>query len=192
MENNWTINQTKQLFDEVNESVKHGYGLKRAFEKIATATNRSVNSVRNYYYSQLKTFELVPTLAADLGITFKKPEREKFETFTKSEIDELMRKILVGKGKGESVRSVIASMSDCPKQALRLQNKYRSMVAHHKDVVTAIMNDLSEKGVKYYNPYTKSASDAAKKDNLTKLSEFIAKLDDNEVGNFLNLLNKLT
>ena len=191
MENNWTINQTKELFSLVNEASINGKGLKCAFEKMSSRSGRSINSVRNYYYSQLKMFELVPTLAADLGVTVVKNSREQFELFREEEIDELMRKILIGKANGVSVRGTISSMANSPKEALRLQNKYRSMVAHHKNKVTTIMNDLSAQGIKHFNPYTKQINDGSHKTGLTKLNEYISKLDETEVGNFLNLLGKL-
>ena len=190
MENNWTINQTKELFALVGAAAGKGKGLRSAFEEMASRCGRSVNSVRNYYYSQLKMFELVPTLAADLGVTVIKSSREQFELFKEDEIDDLMRKILIGKANGSSVRSTIASIASSPKEALRLQNKYRSMVAHHKPKVTAIMNDLSSQGINHFNPYTKQISDG-KSDGLNKLNEYISKLDENEVGSFLNLLQKL-
>ncbi len=191
MENNWTINQTKELFSLVGEASTSGKGLKTAFETMSHRCGRSVNSVRNYYYSQLKMFELVPTLATDLGVTVIKSAREQFELFKEEEIDELMRKILIGKANGVSVRGTIASISSSPKEALRLQNKYRSMVSHHKSKVTAIMNDLAAKGIKHFDPYTKQISDGSQKSGLTRLNEYISKLDENEVGNFLNLLGKL-
>lgn len=191
MENNWTINQTKELFALVSNAAASGKGLKSAFDIMSERSGRSINSVRNYYYSQLKMFELVPTLAADLGVTVVKSSREQFKLFKEEEIVELMRKILTGKANGVSVRSTIASLSDSPKEALRLQNKYRSMVAHHKPEVTAIMNDLASSGLKYFNPYTKQISDGKQKTGLDKLNEYIGKLDENEVGDFLNLLQKL-
>ena len=191
MENNWTINQTKELFELVNQAVSDGVGLKSAFQKMSVSCGRSLNSVRNYYYSQLKMFELVPTLALDLGITVVKSAREQFELFKENEIDELMRGVLVGKANGVSVRSTIAKMSSSPKEALRLQNKYRSMIAHHKNKVTAIMNELSSQSIRYYNPYTKQINDGTQKSGLIKLNEYISKLDENEIGNFLTLLGKL-
>lgn len=191
MENNWTINQTKELFALVNSAVEGGKGLKSAFTEMANKCGRSLNSVRNYYYSQLKMFDLVPSLAADLGITVVKSAREQFELFTEDEINSLMRKILIGKANGISVRGTINSISTDSKEALRLQNKYRSMVAHHKNKVTAIMNELSKENIKHYNPYTKQINDGTVKSGLTKLNEYISKLDESEVGSFLALLSKL-
>ena len=130
MENNWTIEQTKTLFALANEAKSRGRGLVWAFSSMSEKTGRSVNSVRNYYYSQLKMFELVPRLAADLGVSVPEAARERFELFDASEIDELLEKVLVGKAQGVSVRKVIAGLAGGDaKKALRLQNKYRSMIA---------------------------------------------------------------
>ena len=192
MENNWTIEQTKSLFAYVKDATTQSRGLRWAFERASGNCNRSVNSVRNYYYSQLKMFELVPNLARDLGIEIVKSKRDGFDLFSQDEIDNLIKTILLGKAEGKSVRAVIASISSSPKEALRLQNKYRSMVAHNKARVTLVMNKLSNEGVIYYNPYLKETVDGSKKnDNLLKLSEYISRLDPGEVGSFLNILGKL-
>jgi len=193
MENNWTIEQTKNLFREVSNAAKENSGLRIAFERAAKNTNRSVNSVRNYYYAQLKMFELVPSLARDLGIDVVKSKRDGFELFSEKEIDDLIKNILIGKGEGKSVRSVIASLANNSKEALRLQNKYRSMIAHNKTRVSNIMNILAKEGKVYYNPYYKQVINGEEKvDNLAKLSEYLAKLEPAEVGNFLNILGKLS
>lgn len=191
MENNWTIAQTKELFDAVKEAAEQKRGLVWAFNKIAKSCGRSANSVRNYYYSQLKMFELVPGLAKDLGITLITSQRDDFELFGEEEIKTLVETILLGKAQGRSVRAVIAEMSNGDaKLALRYQNKYRSMVTHHRDRVTAIMNDMSSRGLVFYNPYLKSVS-AASKGNLELLTEYVSKLDEGEVGKFLSLITKL-
>lgn len=191
MENNWTINQTKELFSLVKKTADEQTGLKKAFTVMAEKSGRSLNSVRNYYYSQLKMFELVPKLAEDLGIELVNSRREEFELFTKEEIDELLRQILVGKAKGVSVRGVISSMAHNDKEALRLQNKYRSMVTHHKSEVTAVMNRLAAQKIPYYNPYIKKVIDGSNGDNIARLNEYVSKLDVDEVAGFLNLLGKL-
>lgn len=193
MQNNWTIQQTKELFDLVKQTSDEGKGLFSAFEKMAENCGRSINSVRNYYYSQLKMFELVPSLADDLGIVTVKTKREEFELFDEEEIVSLIRTVLTGKALGKSVRSIISEMANGDaKLALRLQNKYRSMTAHHKPKVMSIMNALTSEGIVYYNPYTKQRSDAPdSEDKLSRLNEYIAGLDAAEVGSFLNLIKKL-
>ena len=190
MEKNWTISQTKELFDLVYRAAESGKGLNSAFIRMAEKCGRSVNSVRNYYYSQLKMFELVPTLSRDLGIRLVSVRRADFKLFTEAEIRELIEKILTAKARGKSVRAAIAEMA-CgdAKLALRLQNKYRSMLAHHRDRVTAVMEDMAARGVVYYNPYKKSVVDGS--DNIALLTEYISKLDEGEAGSFLKLIKKL-
>ncbi len=192
MENNWTIEQTKNLFAYVKQASDSNKGLKWAFAKSAKQSGRSINSVRNYYYSQLKMFELVPSLAKDLGIEIIKSKREGFELFTQEEIENLIKTILKEKAKGRSVRAIIASIARDSKEALRFQNKYRSMVAHNRQRVIAIMNSMSAEGEIYYNPYLKRVIDGEEQnDNLVKFNEYISKLDASEVGSFLNILGKL-
>ena len=184
MEKNWTISQTKELFDLVYRAAESGKGLNSAFIRMAEKCGRSVNSVRNYYYSQL------PTLSRDLGIRLVSVRRADFELFTEAEIRELIEKILTAKARGKSVRAAIAEMAGGDaKLALRLQNKYRSMLAHHRDRVTAVMEDMAARGVVYYNPYKKSVVDGS--DNIALLTEYISKLDEGEAGSFLKLIKKL-
>lgn len=193
MENNWTIDETKTLFDMAYRAAEANRGLSFAFNKMAAKTGRSVNSVRNYYYSQLKMFTLIPGLSNDLGIKIVSGRRAAFETFSESEIDELIAYILTEKAKGVSVRAAIAARSGSDaKLALRLQNKYRSVLVHHSKRVTAVMNDLARRGVPYFNPYKKAVVDHEKtQDNLTLLTEYISRLDEGEAGSFLQLIRKL-
>lgn len=192
MDNNWTIEQTKTLFALARKAKEKGNGLISAFSAMSERTGRSVNSVRNYYYSQLKMFELVPRLAADLGIEIVDSQRERFELFSANEIDSLLERILVGKAQGVSVRKIIADMSGGDsKKALRLQNKYRSMVLHHRDKVTEIMRKIGASGRNYYNPYLKETVVAGSEtDNYKKLNDYISSLDETEVGEFLQIMKK--
>ena len=73
------------------------------------------------------------------------------------------------------------------KTALRLQNKYRSVLKTHRDVVESVMAELDSRGTAYFDPYRKD-----KDDNFGRLTEYIAALDDKRVGKFLSLIEKLT
>ncbi len=192
MENNWTIEQTKSLFSLAREAKEKDRGLVWAFSTMSEKTGRSINSVRNYYYSQLKMFELVPSLAADLGIELVDSARERFELFDQNEIDELLERVLAGKANGVSVRRVIADMSNGDaKKALRLQNKYRSMILHHREKVTEVMRRIGARGGNYYNPYIKETVVAGSEtDNYKKLNDYISSLDEAEVGEFLSIMKK--
>lgn len=193
MENNWTIAQTKELFALVHKANKMGKGLGCAFDEMSKKCGRSANSVRNFYYSQLKMFQLLPSLASDLKISVPDTKRDNFELFTKDEIKGLVEKVLTGKAQGKSVRAVIAELSGGDaKKALRLQNKYRSMLTHHKRYVEEIMLSLRERGIAYYDPFRRSIGQANEdEDNVRKLGEYVARLDEQEASNFLKLIRKL-
>ena len=193
MENNWTIKQTKELFDLVYKSSEEKKGLMWAFGQMSSSSGKSINSVRNYYYSQLKIFSIVPNLASDLKIKLVGSKRGDFVLFNQDEIDNLIATILINKAKGQSVRATIAHLSNGDeKKALRLQNKYRSMVANQKHKVTNILRKLNENGEIYFNPYTKSVvSENDFLDNHKKLQDYISNLDENEIENFFVMMKKL-
>ena len=193
MDNNWTLAQTKELFSLVEKANASKTGLSSAFESMSKTYGRSVGSVRNFYYSQLKMFQLLPSLAKELKIKLPEQKRNSFELFTDAEIRTLIESILVGKASGKSVRAVIASLSGGDsRRALRLQNKYRSMLTHHRAHIESVMSSLSERGISYYDPYRRTVGQGASDtDNIKKLTEYIARLDEQEAGNFLNLIRKL-
>lgn len=188
MDTNWTIEQTKALFARCDRARKRGDSLSAAFAETAKLTGRSVNSVRNYYYSQAKTFELVPDIAKTLGISAAYVRRDGFVPFSKDEIDKLIENVLVAKAQGKSVRAAINELAGGDgKVALRLQNKYRSVLRSHRDDVERIMSSLDSRGIKYFDPYKKHEAD-----NFSRLTEYLAALDDKKVGKFLSLIDKLT
>ncbi len=192
MENSWTIEQTKRLFTLAKQSINSGKGLATVFSTMASETNRSCNSVRNYYYSQLKMFELVPQIANDLGISVVKGGRGEFELFTQDEINDLIKRVLIGKANGKSVRKVILELADFnPKKALRLQNKYRSMIAHHKQQVMSVMRLLANENAPYYNPYLKRVTVGEPTSSFEKLTDYVSALTEEEAGEFLSVLKKL-
>ena len=192
MQSNWTIDQTKKLFSLVYEANEQQKGLMWAFSRAAVDTGRSVNSVRNYYYAQLKMFELVPKLADDLGIRIVNSNREQFELFNGSEIENLVKSILKAKAEGVSVRATITRLSKGDaKLALRLQNKYRAMIKHHRHKVGVMMQEMTKAGEVYFNPYSKKVVSEDNPDNHKKLADYVSGLDEREVENVLNVLQKL-
>lgn len=193
MDKNWSITETKNLFSYTYTASKDKKGLMWAFSKMSNECGKSVNSVRNYYYSQLKMFELIPQLAVDLGIKIINVQRDRFALFKDTEIVELVQEILINKAKGISVRATINVIAkDDNKKALRLQNKYRSMVSNHKDRVTAIMEEMLDSGVEHYNPYTKSISTRENAtDNHAKLLEYIEGLDKEKIDSVFEIFKKL-
>lgn len=185
---NWTIEQTVELFELAARSKTDGDSLAVAFKTMAEKTGRSVNSVRNYYYGQAKTFELVPEVAAQLGIRTAAVERERFIPFTAEEVRALVEYVLRAGGMGKSVRRALHELSGGDaKAALRYQNKYRSVLKSHRDLVEEVAADLAARGIAYRDPYKKAESD-----NFARLTEYLAELDSKRVGKFLSLIEKLT
>lgn len=182
----WTVEQTVELFDRCAAARSRGESLTAVFAAVASATGRSVNSVRNYYYAQAKTFELVPDVAQKLGIKRASVVRDGFKPFTESEVRALIERIITEKAKGKSVRRAINEMADGDATlALRYQNKYRSALRAHRATVEEVMRELDARGVAYVDPYGTTG------DNLVKLTEHLAALDERRIGKFLALIEKL-
>ena len=190
MDKNWSINETKQLFSLVYDAASKGKGLSGAFGEMAKASGKSVNSIRNYYYSQLKLFEMMAAFSAQLGIKTVALRRESFTVFSNKEIDELIETVLKGKAEGKSVRAVIAQMAGGDKKtALRLQNKYRSMITCHRDRVKEVTDRMRKEGKPYYDPYLKRVvKDGAEEDNVSRLAGYISKLDNVQMVGVVKML----
>ena len=153
---NWTVQEMKRLFALCSEAQKQNKGLKTAFETIAKETNRKPNSVRNYYYAQVKTLSLLPEYGRTLGISAVKHQKSSFALFGGAEIKALIKDILIRQSSGESVRAITTDMAKGDKsKMLRLQNKYRSVIFHKKDYVRDIMKEMRDEGVTFMNPYTR-------------------------------------
>lgn len=186
--NNWTVDETRELFSRCKEARENGESLSTAFAEIAQKTARSANSVRNYYYAQAKTFELVPEVAAKLGIATGEVKRERFVPFGEDEVRALVENVLIAKGRGISVRKAIIAMAGGDaKLALRYQNKYRSVLRSHRELVESVVSDLASRHKPYVDPYARTGGD-----NFARLTEYIAALDESRVGKFLDIIEKLT
>lgn len=192
MSNNWSIPETKELFDTVRRSVSNGNGLSKAFNEIAKNHNRSVNSVRNYYYSQCKLFNMIPKVAEELGIETIESKRDKFSVFSQQEIKDLIMHILTKRTTGQSVRAILNDLShNDPVLALRYMNKYRSMLITHKSIIQQYMQELREQNIPYFNPYTNAVITQDETDSRAKLASFLSKLEESELDKFIDMINKI-
>lgn len=155
--NSWSVEQTRRLFELAEEASKSGRGLNGVFEQVGKELSRKPGSVRNYYYAHLHTFELMPELRDKYGIKLKKAVPKPFDLFDDGEAEEFICKILIRMAKGESVRKATTELANGDlKLALRLQNKYRSIVCRQTKRARAIMEHMNSNGVTYFNPYTKT------------------------------------
>ncbi|HEY8423736.1 MAG TPA: SANT/Myb-like DNA-binding domain-containing protein [Clostridia bacterium] len=194
----WTVEETKRLFELCAQARKEGKGLKTAFETVAKEVGRKPNSVRNYYYAHLKTLSLMPEMSQKLGIKVLPSKTTSFKTFTEEEIVELVRHILIEQAKGKSVRSITTEMANGDKSLmLRLQNKYRSVVFRQRKKTESIMKQLRAEKITFFNPYTKSIVTDGVEEPMddyalfSNLKTITASLDDEQVKDLFKGLARL-
>ena len=132
----WSENENKLLWETADEAQQQGLPLKAVFEQIARQTGRRPNSIRNYYYAQVRTREDGHAPAA------------RFVPFTQGEVDWLMEQVLIARSEGQSVRSCLQKLSGGDHSLmLRYQNKYRAVIKSRPDYVRALVERLNSEGV---------------------------------------------
>lgn len=123
----WTKSEICKLFSLVEEYKQKNKSLLKAFELFATKFARKTNSVRNFYYSQLKIFENEPNLAKDFNINLEYHKKGEQKFFSSEELELSMSKIDTLLKKGFSVRKACQQVAGGNiAEMLRLQNKYHS------------------------------------------------------------------
>ncbi len=132
----WSDSENKLLWETADEAQQQGLPLKAVFEQIARKTGRRPNSIRNYYYAQVRQH--------DGGEA--RPAR--FVPFTQQEVDWLMEQVLIARSAGQSVRSCLQKLSGGDHSLmLRYQNKYRAVIKSRPDYVQEMVEKLNEQGV---------------------------------------------
>ena len=144
----WQQQEIDVLERTVSEAAQTGQSLRSVFERVSEELGRKPNSIRNFYYAQLRTQE---------GGTA--PRALPFETFAPEEVEQLVERVLTARGQGKSVRACVRELSGGDKtRMLRYQNKYRSTVRTRPELVRRVMDRLREQGVPYVSPYTQEES----------------------------------
>ena len=140
----WKPEETEMLWQEVNRAAGNGETLRGVFEKMGRQLGRKPNSVRNYYYMQLRS-------RGGEELHLAAP----FETFSEQEIRSLIRSVLTARGSGRSVRACVMELSGGDKTLmLRYQNKYRSVLRKKPELVKDVCRELETEGVPYSDPLT--------------------------------------
>ena len=135
--NGWSQEETDLLWKEIRAAADEGEPLRGVFERMGQTLGRKPNSVRNYYYMQLRDQN-------DESLKRAAP----FETFTDQEIHDLLRRILAARGQGRSVRACVMEMSGGDKTLmLRYQNKYRAVLRKKPRLVEQVCRELEQEGL---------------------------------------------
>ena len=137
----WSDSENKLLWETADEAQQQGLPLKAVFEQIAEQTGRRPNSIRNYYYAQVRQRE------------DSQEHTARFVPFTQQEVDWLMEQVLIARAAGQSVRSCLQKLSGGDHSLmLRYQNKYRAMIKGRPEYVHALVERLNEQGVECDQP----------------------------------------
>lgn len=165
----WSAGEEQLLFSQAEACRAENRPLRAAFEKVAAATGRRPNSVRNYYYARIKEQDLKES-ALHAGA---------FVPFSEGEIRQLLRTVLSAQAGGISVRACTLSMADGDNKAmLRYQNKYRSLLKTQPALVKQVAAELAGEGV-YFDPYTAAGPSRAGRPRKS------ARVDAGELGRAL-------
>ena len=133
----WRDEESNTLFSAVREASRQGTPLRSVFEQVASSLGRKPNSIRNYYYAQLRQ-------RPETGLNRAAP----FQTFTDDEVRELLRTVLAARGQGVSVRACVMRMAGGDRSLmLRYQNKYRSILKNRPHLLSDIAEDLRRDGI---------------------------------------------
>lgn len=132
----WQEAETARLFTAVQEANAAGAPLRSVFESLSGDLGRKPNSIRNYYYACLR----------------QQPEAEKrtpaFQPFTPEETHELLRQVLMARGKGMSVRACVMALSEgSHSRMLRYQNKYRTILKTRPELIAQVCEELKQEGL---------------------------------------------
>ena len=139
----WQQSEIDALKARIGEAERSGDSLRSVFDQLAQELGRKPNSIRNFYYAQLRAQD-----ESCMGRALP------FETFSPDEVENLLRSVLVSRAQGMSVRACVRKLSGGDKTLmLRYQNKYRSTVRTRPDLVRKVMDDLSQEGIPYVSPY---------------------------------------
>ncbi len=132
----WSEEENKLLWETADEAQLKGLPLKQVFDRIAEQTGRRPNSIRNYYYAQVRQRE------------GEQPHAPRFVPFAEEEVEALVEQVLRARAGGHSVRSCLQEMSGGSHSLmLRYQNKYRSVLKNRPELIEKIMAKLRDEGV---------------------------------------------
>ena len=132
----WSEEENRLLWETADEAQQQGLPLKQVFERIAQQTGRRPNSIRNYYYAQVreKGGEHIPM--------------PRFVPFASGEVEQLVEQVLRARAQGKSVRACLQELSGGDHSLmLRYQNKYRSVLKNRPELIDAAVEKLRQEGI---------------------------------------------
>ncbi len=176
----WSAEETEKLWEEIRQAADTGIPLRGVFERMGRELGRKPNSIRNYYYMQLRERG---------GECFKRAQP--FKTFTQEEIDELLRAVLMARGRGQSVRACVSELANGDHSLmLRYQNKYRAILRKRPEWIEAVAEDLRAQG--YPCPEIARQAEESDVEQLrASMANKASQIDDQDVYRALSAIDLL-
>ena len=132
----WQEAETARLFSAVQAANASGTPLRSVFESLSGDLGRRPNSIRNYYYACLRQ---------QSDSAARTPA---FQPFTPEETHELLRQVLIARGRGMSVRACVMQLSGgSHSRMLRYQNKYRTILKTRPELIAQVCEELKQEGL---------------------------------------------
>ena len=132
----WRQEEIDLLFSAVSEAAEQGKPLRDVFADVGVTLSRKPNSIRNFYYARVRE---MPELSA---------RQTPFRSFTADEVHHLLRHVLIGRGKGQSVRACVTELAGGDRTGmLRYQNKYRSILKNRPEMLMEVAEELRMEGL---------------------------------------------
>ena len=157
----WGNEERELLLQNLKAAAGAGVPLRDVFEKVGRASGRKPNSVRNYYYTKVRS-GLCQERACQ-GLIRR--DRVMFSTFSPGEISTLLKVVLAAQAQRQSVRACTLELGQGDRsRMLRYQNKYRSLLKTHRGLVEEAMAELRAGGVPFMNPFTREIYPAPAKE----------------------------
>lgn len=175
----WSEYENRLLWETADEAQQQGLPLKAVFERISEKTGRRPNSIRNYYYAQVRLKEGDGAHSA------------RFIPFTQSEVDSLIKDVLRARTAGRSVRSCLQELSGGDHSLmLRYQNKYRSVIKNRPDYVQQIVDELNAEGVECSAPQVNHRPRLDLREAIDALGSEAAMHSDPELARAIDVITR--
>ena len=173
----WQKQEIAALQQSIEAAQESGESLRSVFERMSRQLGRKPNSIRNFYYAQVRD-----------GQGESGARATPFETFSQEEVEQLVEQVMTAKAQGVSVRACVRRMADGDRtRMLRYQNKYRSTVRTRPELVRRVMDRLSEQGRAFVSPYAQAEGGA----DLEQLKTRAKESGDAHIGQLFESLDYL-
>ena len=181
MQSKWSNVEVKKLFQTVEKYKNENKSLLDAFKEFAKKSNRKPNSVRNYYYLEIRELSQNIERQKKLGIDLSNHKVNFSDKFSEEETKSLIKEILRQKCMGVSVRKSCLNLADGDlSKMVRFQNKFRNISATNRKLYEQCLSELKIEGLEI----------KSEKRNVVYMKPQERKLSDEDVNSlFLGLIN---